>query len=185
MPRRPLLAALVAAAAALAGCGGEDERRAAPVPEPVVLAVSAPVDEALVREETVEVSGSVEPAGASVRVLGQPAAVSAGSFSASVPLEPGANVIDVVATAGEREPALSAVRVIREVPVEVPDLDGLEVEAAQEAVDGAGLELAVERGDGLLDDILPGEPAVCEQDPEPDTLVRPGSLVRVRVAENC
>jgi beta-lactam-binding protein with PASTA domain len=111
--------------------------------------------------------------------------VSAGSFRASVPLEPGANVIDVMATAGEREPALAAVRVVREVPVEVPDLDGLQAEAAQEAVDGAGLELAAERGGGLLDDILPGEPAVCEQDPEPDTLVRPGSVVRVRVAKNC
>ena len=183
----PLLAVpcLAAAAALASGCGGDSETRAAPPPAPVTLAVSAPSDDAVVREDSVDVSGSVEPAGSAVRVLGKPASVSDGTFSANVPLEPGANVIDVAATARGRGPALTAFRVTREMPVAVPDLDGATVEEAQERVDAAGLELEVEQGGGLFDDLLGDEPAVCEQEPGSGDEVRRGTAVRVLVAKRC
>lgn len=171
--------------AVTAGCGGDDGERAQRTPVPVELDVSTPADDSLVRDETVEVRGTVEPAGAAVRVMGRAAEVTAGAWSAEVALEPGPNVIDVMATARGRGPALTAVRVTRELNVEVPDLDGLEVPEAQERVADVGLELDVEAGGGLLDDLLPGEPAVCRQDPEPGAQVRRGTTVHVETARSC
>jgi hypothetical protein len=175
---------LACLAAAAAGCGGDGERRQ-PAPLPVELDISSPADMAVVRTDAVEVSGSVRPAGATVRVQGEEAEVSGGRFRAEVGLEPGANVIDVIATARGRAPVLTAFRVTREMPVEVPDLDGLEVREVQERLGELGLEAEVTEGGGLLDDLLPGEPAVCEQDPAPGTEVRRGTTVKVEVARAC
>jgi len=176
---------LACLAAAAAGCGGDGEQRVQRAPLPVALTVTSPSDNSVVRTETVEIRGTVEPAGATVRVLGREADVSGGDFSAQVALEPGANVIDVMATARGRGPAMTAVRVTRELPVEVPDLDGLEVAQAQQRVAEAGLELDVTEGGGLLDDLLPGEPAVCDQDPSPGEEVRRGTTVHVEVRRSC
>src|SRR4051812_46830071 len=91
-----LIAFLVAAAP---GCGADDDKKAQRPPAPVGLKVSAPDDMSNVRAESVEVKGTVAPAGAAVLVLGQRAAVSGGgTFSTTVALQPGANVIDVMAT---------------------------------------------------------------------------------------
>jgi Glucodextranase, domain B/PASTA domain len=178
---------LACLATAAAGCGGDDSPRAQRPAPAVGLRVTAPDDMAVVRAETVDVRGTVEPAGAAVIVLGQRAPVSGGgSFSATVPLEPGANVIDVMATAAGRGPALTAFRVTREVPVTVPDLDGKEVTDVQETLRGLGLVPDVETvAAGFLDELLPGGPAVCEQDPAPGTQVRRGSKVHVVVSKSC
>jgi hypothetical protein len=175
----------LACLAAVAGCGGDDGDRAQRTLVPVELDVSAPDDMAVVQSETIEVRGSVEPAGANVKVLGQAADVSDGRFRAEVPLEPGANVIDVMASARGRAAAMTAFRVTRELPVEVPDLDGLEVPEVEERLSEVGLVADVTERGGLIDDLLPGEPAVCEQDPEPGTEVRRGTTVRVQVARSC
>jgi hypothetical protein len=180
----PLLV-LACLAAAAAGCGGDDGQRGQQALVPVELDVSSPADMAVVRTETVDVRGTVEPAGATVRVLGRLAEVSRGTFTAQVSLEPGANVIDVMATARGRGPALAAFRVTRELPVEVPDLDGLEVPEAEERVADVGLELRVTEGGGLFDDLLPGELGVCEQDPEAGAEVRRGTVVDVEVRRSC
>jgi hypothetical protein len=182
--RVPLLFATVCLAVA-AGCGGDDGERAPRAQVPVALDVTAPNDMAVVQSATVEVRGSVEPAGANVRVLGKVADVDGGTFRAQVALEPGANVIDVMASARGRASAMTAFRVTRELPVEVPDLDGLEVAEVEERLSDAGLVADVTERGGLLDDLLPGEPAVCEQDPEPGTEVRRGTTVRVQVARSC
>jgi hypothetical protein len=176
---------IVACMAAVAGCGGDDGERAQRALVPVALDVTAPDDTAVVQDDTVEVRGSVEPAGASVRVLGKPADVSGGTFSAEVSLQPGANVIDVMASARGRASAMTAVRVTRELPVEVPDLDGLELAEVEKRLDDVGLVPDVTERGGLLDDLLPGEPAVCQQDPEPGTEVRRGTTVHVQVARSC
>jgi hypothetical protein len=181
---RPLLI-LACLAAVATGCGGDDDQRAQRALVPVGLDVTTPRDMAVVRSETVEVRGTVSPPAAGVRVLGQAARVSGGTFSALVPLEPGTNVIDVLATARGRGPAMTALRVTRELPVIVPDLDGLEVPEVERRLGEAGLKADVTKGGGLLDDLLPGEPAVCEQDPEPGAEVRRGSTVRVKVARSC
>jgi hypothetical protein len=176
---------LVLACLATAGCGGDDNQRAQRPPVPVELDVTEPADMAVVQSETVEVQGTVEPAGASVRVLGDEADVSGGTFRAQVALEPGANVIDVIATARGRGTAMTAFRVTRELPVKVPDLDGLEVPEVEERLADAGLRPEISERGGLLDELLPGEPAVCEQDPEPGTEVKRGTAVRVEVAKSC
>jgi hypothetical protein len=176
---------IVACVAAVAGCGGDDGERAQRALVPVELEVTAPKDMAVVQSETVEVLGSVEPAGASVRVLGKPAGVSGVSFRAEVSLQPGANVIDVMASARGRASAMTAFRVTRELPVEVPDLDGLEVPEVEERLADVGLVPDVSERGGLLDGLLPGEPAVCEQDPVPGTEVRRGTTVKVQVARSC
>jgi glucodextranase-like protein/PASTA domain-containing protein len=173
-------------AAVFAGCGGGDEPRAQR-PAPLVnLAVTAPNDLATVRADTVEVRGTVTPAGASVIVVGEAASVTAGgTFTARVTLEPGDNVIDVMATAGGRTPAMMAVRVKREMPVEVPDLDGLEVEEVEQKLADVGLKAEVESRGGLIEDLLPGAPAVCEQDPDPGSQVKRGTTVHVLVGKSC
>src|SRR5215218_3690388 len=142
--RSVLVVACLAAAAA--GCGGDKEPRAQRPAPAVDLSVTAPNDMATVRAETVEVAGTVEPASADVLVLGQKAPVSGGgSFSATVSLEPGANVIDVMATAPGRGPALTAFRVTREVPVTVPDLDGMNAQEVEDTLTDAGLTPEIEQ----------------------------------------
>ena len=185
-PHVLVLACLCAAAATGCGGGGNEPRRAQR-PAPLVdLRVNEPADMATVRSETVDVKGTVTPAGASVLVVGQKAPVSAGgSFTATVPLEPGANVIDVMASAAGRTPALTAFRVTREMPVTVPDLGGKTEAEVDKALAGVGLKPEVEKGGGLIEDLLPGDPAVCQQDPSAGTQVRRGSAVHVVVSKSC
>jgi len=63
--------------------------------------------------------------------------------------------------------------------VMVPDVVGMQVEAAVEALDGLGLAYVTERI--ARDDVAPG--TVVGQDPEADTTVGPGSSVRLEVAD--
>ena len=181
--RVPTLFILVCLAAA--GCGGDDNERAQRPLTPVRLAVNEPNDLAVVQADSVDVQGTVEPAGAQVRVMGERADVSGGTFRAKVALDPGPNVIDVIATARGRGTAMTAFRVTRELPVEVPDLDGLQVQEVDDKLSEAGLRAQVEVRGGLIEELLPGEPAVCEQDPEPGTEVRRGTTVRVEVSKSC
>ena len=67
----------------------------------------------------------------------------------------------------------------------MPDLDGLDEAAVQEKLGAAGLGVEIERRGGLLEEFLPGDPAVCEQDPEPGAKVRRGTMVRVEVSKSC
>lgn len=181
-----VLACLCAAAATGCGGGGNEPRRAQRPAPSVDLRVNEPADMTTVRSETVEVKGSVTPAGASVLVVGQKAPVSAGgSFTATVPLEPGANVIDVMASAAGRTPALTAFRVTREMPVTVPDLGGKTEAEVDKALGAVGLKPEVEKGGGLIEDLLPGDPAVCQQDPSAGTQVRRGTTVHVVVSKSC
>jgi hypothetical protein len=168
---------------ALAGCAGE--RAPDPLPPPVKLTLSAPDDRAVVREGVIEVRGTVRPAGAHVTVLGVPAAVHGGSFSARVPLTEGPNVLDVAATAQGSSPGLAALRVTREVRVTVPDLIGEGADAAIDSLTKLGLKPQEERGGGLFDGLLPGERKVCDTDPRGGAEVRPRTSVRVLTAKSC
>jgi len=173
-------------AAAAAGCGGSGEKRVQRAPAPVGLTVSAPGDQATVKAETVQVRGTVAPADAAVLVLGQRAAVSGGgTFTATVPLDPGTNVIDVMATASGRAAALTAFRVTREVPVIVPDLGGKSADDARKALGDLGLKATVDESGGLLEPLLPGAPAVCTQDPEAGAQVRRGATVHIVTSKSC
>jgi hypothetical protein len=182
----PLVHACLAACALLAACGGSSQQPPAKPQPPVVLAIDQPIDSSTVSGGTVEVRGTVEPSGARVRVLGHAAAVTGSAFSIQIPLDPGANVVDVIATAPRRAPLMTAFRITREILVEVPDLGGQSQNDAQSAVDSLGLTLDATRGDdGLIDSILPGDPKVCTQRPDPGTRVHKGATVSVVVAKGC
>ena len=168
---------------AVAGCGGDDPPKLPT--EHVRLQVTAPGDRASVRRGTVDVQGRVSPKRAEVAVLGRPALVTDGRFTVVVPLEPGMNVIDVSATAPRRLPALTAVRVIRDVLVTVPDLSGLREDELDARLDPLGLRADVTRGGGLFDVLRGGDPRVCEQRPQPGARVRRGRVVDVIVAKKC
>src|SRR5215213_89375 len=179
--RQPVLAAAAALAALAPGCGGGDAQP--PRTEPRVrLVLDAPADAEVVRAETVQVSGTVRPAAARVQVLGREVAVDGGRFEADVPLEPGANLIDVAASARGRRPDFVATRILREVRIAVPDLVGRDADAAQERLAGLGLEAGVKNGGGFLDPILPGDPKVCSSDPAAGAQVLPGTKVELTVA---
>ena len=172
-------------AVVVAGCGGPDDGPPAPPTEHVRLQIRAPSDGATVRRGTADVRGSVAPRASAVTVLGRPALVTDGRFTVVVPLEPGINVIDVMATAPRRLPTLTALRVTRDILVSVPDLSGVVEDEVEARLEPLGLRADVERGGGLLDVLRPGEPIVCEQEPEAGARVRRGREVRVVVAKRC
>jgi beta-lactam-binding protein with PASTA domain len=167
----------------LAACGSKPAPRK-PLP-PVRLSVDAPLDTATVDGDTVVVRGTVSPAGAQVLVAGDEAGVSGGEFESTVALQPGANVIDVEAGAPRRAAALTAVRVVRRIPVTVPDLSGSTVAAATRRLKALGLKPVVEDGDGFITNLLPGDPAVCATSPRAGRQVRSSSTVTVEVSKSC
>jgi Glucodextranase, domain B/PASTA domain len=176
---KPLSVALLAVA--LAGCGNED-----PPAPPVRLSVDAPADMALSHDDSVEVRGVVSPATARVTVDGENARVSGGRFSAQVDLQPGTNLIDVVAGAPDgARPAMVAVRVRQQVTVAVPDLIGFTPSDAEDALAAKGLEADVQETGGLFDFLLPEDARVCETDPSAGTSVDPGTTVKVFIAKSC
>jgi hypothetical protein len=177
------IAAVLGVALLTTACG-EEER--APQKEPLVaLRVTAPADAATTREGTVEVNGTVRPAGASVQVMGEDVTVDDGAFSTEVPLEPGANLIDVAGSANGRRPDFAAVRVVFEQRVPVPDVIGRDADSAKEELEGLGLKVKAEDAGGFLDPLLPGDPSVCTMDPGPGEQVLPGAEVTLRVARDC
>jgi hypothetical protein len=181
--RAPTVAAVVALCALATACGDDPEP---PRQEPgVKLRIGSPADGEVVRSETVELRGTVQPRGARVRVLGREIAVDGGSFRAEVPLEPGANLIDVSADAAGRRPDFAVARIVLEVRQPVPDLVGRDADTAQEQLEGLGFTVRVENAGGFFDPILPGDPKVCDLEPEPGTELLPGSEVTVLVARDC
>jgi len=173
---------LLAAALTLAACGEEPR----PASEPRVrLKLDVPSDGRSVRADRVAVRGKVTPADAAVRVAGADAEVDGGQFFAEVELEPGGNVIDVTATAPGRRAATDAVRVLRDMRVEVPRLVGDEVDAAVTALGERDLRAVEERGGSWLDRLIPGPVSVCATQPRAGTLVEPRSQVVLETARDC
>ena len=167
---------------ALAGCGDEPP---SPPPPAVELTIVAPEDPATVDAASVDLRGRVVPARSEVYVRGSRVEVVAGSFTASVPLEEGANVVDVAASATGRRPASTAVRVVREVPVEIPAVEGEPADESIAALERLGLRVERSEGGGILDDLLPGDPEICRLDPPAGARVKRGSTVSVITARSC
>lgn len=166
------------------GCSSDPEPPPPP-PERVRLNVTAPADNAVVRDDSVRLTGRVTPSTAQVRVRGEDVAVEGGAFEFTVPLEVGANVVDVLASAGRRRPAMAAIRVTRQVPVRVPDILGVSADEARDRLAGLGLKPRIEQGGSILDDLLPIDAVVCSTSPEPGTEVEGGAEVEVVVSKLC
>lgn len=177
----PAAAAVLAAAGAI-GCGGG---RSSPDP-PVRLELRSPPDAGIVRGREIALRGRVAPPQASVLVAGRPVSVEAGAFTASVSLRNGVNVIDVLASADGRSPAMTALRVTRQATVEVPDVAGLDPAGAADRLAAAGLRVRLRDESDLLDDLLvPLTRRACETDPAAGSTVARGATVIVKVAKIC
>jgi beta-lactam-binding protein with PASTA domain len=118
-------------------------------------------------------------------VLGRLARVSGGEFSAQVPLRQGANLIDVGASARGAGSTWTALRVVREVLIEMPDVGGESADLAIGALKGLGLRTEVRERDGLFDELLPGPARVCEQRPRAEARVTKGTRVALTVSKGC
>ena len=181
-PRATTLAA-TALLLGVTGCGGDDP--APKPPAPVRLTLEAPADQETVDTDAVEVRGRVSPARARVLVAGEEADTTGGTFTVQVALEPGPNVIDVVAGARGRRSAAAAIRVTRVVDVTIPDLEGERPRDAVRELRRLGLEVVAEPRGGLFDDLLPGTEGVCGTDPPAGAQVPPGTAVAVLYAKVC
>jgi hypothetical protein len=177
--RRPLV---LLAAAALAGCGAQ--ARPATTPR-VQLNLSAPDDGRMLRAETVDVSGTVAPSGAAVTVEGRSATVDGGTFTATVSLQPGGNVIDVTASSPGHRPATDALRVVRDMRVELPKLAGYDEGDAFSRLKELGVQPVEKLTDNWLQRLIPGGEGVCSTSPRAGALVEPHSQVTVLVAKDC
>jgi hypothetical protein len=165
----------------LAACGGSGDD--APK-RPVLLRMTGPGDGRIVRAEGVDVTGTVTP-NAVVTVRGERVGVTAGAFSARVPLDAGGNVIDVMASADGMAPAMTAVRVVRQLAVHVPDVAGDSPGNAKERLASAGLHVNVQEAGGLIDELLPVDRVVCGSEPDAGSTVDSGSTVTISVAKVC
>ncbi len=174
------LAIAALAVAALAGCGSSVKP-----PPPVRLAIQSPTDGARTVAGQVPVSGTVSPVGAAVLVAGKQVAVSSGSFTATVPVNPGSNVLDVLASAPGTAGAMTAVRVYRQVLITIPNLGGDSPGQATAQLTSLGLVPRVQQGGGFLEPLIPGSPQVCQTYPASGRAVMPGSTVQVQVAKIC
>jgi hypothetical protein len=179
--RRLPLALLLALG--VAGCG--DAEPLPPDPAAVRLTIAAPSDSSTVTDDSVEVSGRVSPARATVRVLGKAALVTGGEFSAEVPLEEGANVIDVSASMPGRSAAFAALRVTYDPRLTIPDLKGVGDDQAADRLTALGLDPRLEAVGGLFDELRSGQRRVCESDPPAGSLVEPGTDVALKTAKRC
>jgi hypothetical protein len=179
---RALLAALLGLCSlVVAACGGAGDR---PAP-PVRLTLTGPGDGAVVRGEHVQLTGRVVPAAAGVSVGGEPVTVQGGRFSTPVTLDAGGNVIDVMATAPQRSPALTAVRVIRQLTIRVPDVRGTSPDGAVARLTEAGLRPRLRDVGGVIDELLPTARDVCGTEPGSGVTVDRGAPVDVLVAKLC
>ncbi|RKQ87831.1 PASTA domain-containing protein [Solirubrobacter pauli] len=151
----------------------------------VTLKLDLPDDGGSVREDRVMVQGTVSPADAAVRIGGEDAEVDGGEFSKEVALEPGGNVIDVTATSPGRRPATDAVRVERDMRVDVPDVVGQELDQAKTAIGKVGLRTVEDDRGSWLDRVIPGTDHVCSTSPDAGTPVEKGTTVTLVIQREC
>jgi hypothetical protein len=174
------VALAIAATAALAGCGSSAR------PEPQIhLQVSEPADGAVVTAGSVTVSGNVTPLATGVLVLGHRVAVRSGSFSTQVQLQPGSNLLDVLAGAAHAKAAMTAVRVYRQILVTIPDVSNDSPPNAAKALVALGLHVHLKDTDPFYSFLIPGGQGVCGTSPGAGQRVDPGATVTISVSKTC
>jgi len=169
----------------VAACGsGGAAASATPVPR-VTVSFTGPADAATVRSAKVVVQGRVSPADASVEVDGEHADVNGGVFMANVELETGANLIDVTAAAPGRRADADSLRLTYDARIRLPQLAGLEQDAATQKLRALGFDVQSDRRDGFLDRLLPGPLEVCGSDPGAGAPLAKGATVTLIVKRSC
>jgi hypothetical protein len=173
--------AFVIAALLLAGCGAGARPQAQ-----IHLNLIAPADGAVVTSGSVTVSGSVSPVGARVLVLGQSIATAQnGTFSTQVQLQPGSNLVDVLAGAAHDKAAMTAVRVYRQILVTVPNVTNDSPSGATKALQAIGLHVKINDTDPFYSFLIFGSKDVCSTSPSTGHRVVPGTTVTVSVSKTC
>ena len=166
----------------LSGCG----QTTAPTAAPVKLTVNSPSDGSRVETSTATISGVVTPHSSQILVLGQGVSPSAdGSFSTTVTLSPGTNLVDVIASAPHSKPAMVSLRVVRYVMISVPNVSGKSPSAAAAALRAAGLKPELHGDSDPLAFLLPFPEQVCSQYPGAGTQVEPETAVALHLGKLC
>jgi hypothetical protein len=180
---RAAAACLLLGALLLAGCGSA----AAPPPGPDVrLALLSPSDGLRTSAATITVRGRVRPARAHVLVLGRRVPVARdGSFSTSIHLADGANLIDVLADAPRSTGAVSALRLVRFLLVTVPDLTKESPATATRALRALGLRVRTTGSGDPFGFLVPLRTQVCATTPAAGARVDPGTTVTVQTGKVC
>jgi hypothetical protein len=175
-------AAAITAAIVLGACGRSAVHHVAPVQ----LSQLSPSDGARVSTDRITVSGTVKPEHASVMILGRRITPATdGHFSATVDLQVGTNLIDVIAAAKRARPALTALRVTRYVLISVPSVEGRGPRAAAAAIRAVGLVPKVEGSSDPFSFLVPLSSQVCNQSPAAHAHVVPGTTVTLSVSKVC
>lgn len=112
---RVLVMALGAVAlTGLVGCGSSSTTSTSTVASGVVtVQVTSPASGTVINANNVAVRGTVDPAGATVEIQGQPAAVGNGVFTANASLARGKTTIDVIGSLPGRTPGSTNVVITR------------------------------------------------------------------------
>lgn len=112
-----VLAVVLGACGATQDTQGGSAKNTADLDKPAAavtkLTILAPADASTVRIDHVVVRGTVIPVGAHVIVMGKPATVTDGLFTATAAMAMGANNIDVSATSRDADPVTTMVHVTR------------------------------------------------------------------------
>lgn len=165
----------------LAGCGSSAPK----VVGRVQLTITAPADGAIVREDSVTVRGQVSPASATVLVEGRKISHVGAAFTTTVPVGKGTTLIDVLAEAPRRTPAVAALRVRRPVTVVIPDLKDAPPSEAERRLRELGLRPENKQTGGILDDLFGGRLRVCKTRPDAGSTIDVGSVVVVEIGRSC
>jgi hypothetical protein len=164
------------------GCGN----RTLPAAAPVKLTVESPTDGARQVADSATITGVVAPHHARVLVLGHSVSADrSGHFTASVPLVPGTNLIDVIASAPRAQPAMLSLRVTRYVLINVPDVTGRSPNDAVARIRAAGLTPVLHADSNPLSFLLPFSTQVCNQSPSGGSRVEPDTRVTLNAGKVC
>jgi hypothetical protein len=175
------VAAAAAATLVLAACGTTASR-----PEPQIhLQVSEPIDGAVVTSSSVTLSGNVTPPASTVLVLGRRVDVTHGSFNTQIALQPGSNLVDVLAGAAHDRVAMTAVRVYRQILVTIPNVSNDSPPNAAKALVALGLQVKLKDTDPFYSFLLPVSQGVCGTSPSAGHRVDPGATVTISVSKTC
>jgi hypothetical protein len=167
----------------LCACGSAAR---APAAAPVKLRLSSPADQARIDASTATIYGTVSPRTAQVLVVGRPVKPDAdGGFSTKVALNPGTNLIDVIASARHARPAMTSLRITRYVLISVPDVTGESPKDAAEAIHNAGLTPQIHSSGDPFGFLIPLRDQVCGQSPAGNAHVAPGSTVVLDIGKVC
>jgi hypothetical protein len=165
---------------AVTGCGSSAR------PEPQIkLRITTPVDGTTVTTGSITLTGTVSPLGTSVLVLGRTVPVTHGGFTTTVTLQPGSNLVDVLAGARRAQGAMTATRVYRQVLITIPNVDSDSPAAAKSALAALGLHPQTHNTDSIFDFLIPTSAAVCGTSPAAGHRVLPGAEVTITISKTC